>query len=124
VKPWIEQRDDFVLEEDSDSLHSPTDNNNIVQQWKKKHRLESYFNCAQSPDLALIENSWQPTKAHTRKHAHWDNKTLMELILEGWDRITQDWINRRIDSMPARLQEVINREGKLSTIEAVDLEKN
>jgi hypothetical protein len=84
VKPWLERGDDFVLEEDGDSSHGPTDNNNIVRQWKKKHRLESYFNCAQSPDLAPIENCWQPTKQNTRRHAHWDDETLTELIKEGW----------------------------------------
>jgi hypothetical protein len=40
VKPWIELGDDFVLEEDGDSSHGPTDNNNIVRQWKRKHGLE------------------------------------------------------------------------------------
>jgi hypothetical protein len=45
--------------------------------------------------------------------------TLQELILEGWDRVSQDWINRQIDSIPIRLQEVIDREGKLSTTEAI-----
>ena len=123
VKPWIERGDDFVLEEDGDSSHGPADNNNIVRQWKKKHGLEFYFNCAQSPDLAPIENSWQPTKAHTRRHAHWDDATLQELILEGWDGVSQEWINRRIDSMPTRLQEVIDREGKLSTTEAISKPK-
>jgi hypothetical protein len=105
---------------DGDSSHGPTKNNNIVRQWKEKHKLESFFNCAQSPDLAPIENAWQPTKIHTRRHAHWDDETLTELILEGWAGITQDWINRRIDSMPLRLQEVIEREGKLVNIDKYD----
>jgi hypothetical protein len=119
VKPWIDYGDDFVLEEDGDSAHGPTKNNNIVRQWKLQNKLEFYINCAQSPDLSPIENVWQPPKAHTRAHAHWDDETLKEPIQEGWDGIIQEWINRRIDSMPVRLKQVIEREGKLCTIEVL-----
>ena len=120
VLPWIKAKHNFILEEDGDSSHGPKNNNNKVRQWKKAHGLEGYFNTPQSPDLAPIENGWQPTKAHVKSHAHWDKETLGNLILEGWDGISQDWINRRIDSMPARLKEVIDREGKLSTVETIN----
>lgn len=52
VKPWLQQGDDFALEEDGDSSHGPTNNRNIVQKWKEENKLEYYFNCAQSPDLS------------------------------------------------------------------------
>ena len=110
--------DDFVLEEDSDSSHGPTNNRNIVRKWKEENKLEYYFNCAQSPDLSPIENCWQPVKSHTRTFAHWDDETLQELIIEGWAGILQEWINRHIDSIPLQLQEVIDRGGGLSTVES------
>ncbi len=72
-----------------------------------------------APDLAPIDNRWQPAKTHMRRPAHWDDETLKELMLEGWAATSMYWINRRINSMPLRLQEVIDREGKLSTVEAV-----
>lgn len=31
VKPWLEKGDDFALEDDGDSSHSPKNNGNIVQ---------------------------------------------------------------------------------------------
>ncbi|KFZ17649.1 hypothetical protein V501_01617 [Pseudogymnoascus sp. VKM F-4519 (FW-2642)] len=93
VKPWLERGDDFVLEEDGDSSHGPTNNGNIVQKWKKEHNLKYYFNCAQSPDLLPIENCWQPVKSHTRTFAHWDDETLTELVIEGWAGILQESID-------------------------------
>jgi len=114
---------DFVLEEDGDSSHGPRNNGNIVRKWKEQQGLEFYFNCVQSPDLAPIENCWQPTKQHTRQHAHWDEETLKELVIEGWKQIEQRWINRRINSMVKRLKEVRDRNGELSTIEACDTDE-
>jgi transposase len=95
VKPWIEAGHDFALEEDGDSGHGPAHNNNIVRKWKETHGLEYYFNCASSPDLSPIENCWQPAKQHLRKFPHWDDATTIELIREGWDRVSQEFINKR-----------------------------
>ncbi len=39
VKPWLVAGHDFVLEEDSDSGHSPG-KSNIVRTWKEKNGLE------------------------------------------------------------------------------------
>ncbi|KAF1936658.1 hypothetical protein EJ02DRAFT_479649 [Clathrospora elynae] len=56
VKPWLERRDSFILEEDNDSRHGGGSSSNIVAAWKRKYGLDSYFNCSNSPDLAPIEN--------------------------------------------------------------------
>lgn len=83
VKPWLDAGQSFVLEEDGDSGHGPS-KSNLVRTWKQDHGLKSYFNCPSSPDLAPIENCWQPAKAHLRKLPHWDDNTTRELIYEGW----------------------------------------
>ena len=61
VKPWFDQGQDFVLEEDGDSGHGPG-KSNIVRTWKEKSGLEHYFNCSLSPDLSPIKNCWQPVE--------------------------------------------------------------
>jgi hypothetical protein len=114
VKPWIEAGHDFALEEDGDSGHGPARNGNIVRKWKQQCGLESYFNCASSPDLAPIENCWQPPKQHLRKYPHWDDTTTKELIYEGWANVTQEFINKRVLSMPDRLQAVIDSNGRMT----------
>ncbi len=88
VRPWLEAKEDFVLEEDDDSGHG-TSASNIVRKWKQTHGLEACFNCASSPDLASIENCWQPLEAHMRKYPHWSDNTIKELILEGWTGVSQ-----------------------------------
>ncbi len=115
VKPWIKRGDDFVLEEDNDLGHGiGKAKTNIVRKWKEDNRLEYYFNCAQSPDLSPIENCWMPPKQHVRKVPHWDDATTRELIVEGWAEVSQDFINRQVELMPQRLNDVIKNNGKLT----------
>jgi hypothetical protein len=113
VKPWIQRGDDFVLEEDNNSGHG-TGKRNIVRAWKEENNLESYFNCAQSPDLSPIENCWSPPKSHIRQHPHWDDETTKELVIEGWAKVSQEFINRQVESMPQRLKDVIASNGRLT----------
>ena len=108
VKSWLDRGDDFVLEEDGDSGHGTGRTRNAVKTWKESNHLNHYFNCSSSPDLSPIENCWLPIKQHLRKYPHWDDATLKELILEGW---TQEFINKRVRSMPDRLQAVLDGEG-------------
>lgn len=113
VKPWIVEGHDFALEEDGDSGHG-TSKKNRVREWKEGHGLESYFNCLQSPDLAVIENCWAIPKIYTRKYPHWDDATLETLIREGWAQVSQDFINRKVQEMPDRLQVVRDCKGALA----------
>ncbi|KAK6363297.1 hypothetical protein TWF730_011363 [Orbilia blumenaviensis] len=113
VKPWLEAGQDFVLEEDNDSGHG-TGKDSTARRWKNNNGLVSYFNCSQSPDLSPIENAWQSPKSYTRRHPHWDEDSTKALACEGWDSLNQDTINRWIDSIPERLQAVINAGGKMT----------
>lgn len=118
VKPWIIQGHDFVLEEDRDSGHGISKTNTpttrYVKAWKESNNLKYYFNCSGSPDLSPIENCWQPTKHYIRKEPHWDRQDTRNLAQEGWDRIEQKWINKKVDEMPERLLAVIRAHGKAS----------
>jgi hypothetical protein len=114
VLPWIMRGDDFVLEEDGDSGHGYSKNNtmNIVKQWKQDYGLETYRNCADSPDFSPVENAWHWPKKRLRQVPHWDEKTMKELVVEGWESLRQETINNWVDDMPNRLQKCIDREGR------------
>ena len=107
-----------MLEEDRDSGHGiakiNTPATKIVKGWKQANGLESYFNCSGSPDLALIENCWQPMKQYIRKFPHYTKQDTMQLAEKGWDTIKQEWINKRVDSMPDRFQDVISMNGRIT----------
>ena len=101
------------MEEDGDSGHGPG-KSNIVRTWKEKNGLESYFNCHNSPDLAPIKNCWQLVKQTLCKYPHWDDTDIKESIYEGWTYMSQKLINKKIESMPERLQTVKDGEGKMT----------
>ena len=64
------------------------------------------------PDLAIIENCWQPVKSWINKSDHWDNDTLLERIKEGWrDHVPQGWINYLVYTMPDCIHNVLDLEG-------------
>lgn len=49
-----------------------------------------------------------------RKHPHWDEQSLMDILQEGWDNVSQEYINELVESMPKRLQDVIRLEGGMT----------
>ena len=55
VKPWLLEKQDFVLE-DGDSRNGKAKNCNIVRRWKEENNLEYFFNFASSSYLSPIEN--------------------------------------------------------------------
>ncbi len=99
-----------VLEEDGDSGHGPG-KSNPVRAWKIKHNRLFYFNAPHSPDLSPIENAWLAPKESLRKYPHWSDETVWEVASEGWNSLSQETINAWCDSMPIRLQRVIEAEG-------------
>jgi 2-hydroxy-3-keto-5-methylthiopentenyl-1-phosphate phosphatase len=113
VMLWQERGEDYVLEQDGDSGHGPS-KDNIVRQFKEQYSIEHFFNCRGSPDLSPIENAWFPIKHGVRKMPHWDPNTTRELALESWKSLSQATINKWIESMPARLQKVIDNEGRMT----------
>lgn len=61
MKTLIQAGHNFVIEENGDFEHGPS-KSNFMWAWKQKNGMEIYFNCNSSPDLAPIENYWQPFK--------------------------------------------------------------
>tara|TARA_R110002003_G_scaffold699_2_gene21083 strand:- start:3774 stop:4625 length:852 start_codon:yes stop_codon:yes gene_type:complete len=114
VKPWLDRGDRFILEEDNDSGHGGGSKNNIVVRWKEKHELDHYFNCSLSADLSPIENCWQPPKQYMKKYPYWDEFEKRELAHEGWQMVSQDFINERVGSMLKRLQTCLEMDGRMT----------
>ncbi|KJR83659.1 uncharacterized protein SPSK_00188 [Sporothrix schenckii 1099-18] len=116
VGQWIRDGQSFVLEEDNDSGHG-TGKVNIVRTWKRKNGLNSYFNCAQSPDLAPIKRAWAWPKRKVVSQSVWDDESLQTLAEEGWAELKQSTINGWIDKFPEILKQVAEDDelaGKMS----------
>ena len=114
VKDWLASGKDFVLEEDRDSSHG-TGKSNKIRAWKDAHDLKYYFNCADSPDLSLIENCWGVLHRHIANTVVWDDEHLKKEMEWAWEHlVTQEFINEQVKTMPQRLRDVITAEGAMT----------
>jgi hypothetical protein len=51
---------------------------------------------------------------YAKKFPHWNEQDTRELALEGWEKVSQNFINNRINSMPQRIQDCIDLEGQMT----------
>lgn len=113
VGQWIRDGCDFTLEEDNNSGHSTHSTNNPAARWNMAHDVRIQPNAAYSPDPAIIETCWSSPKHITRKLPDYDDETTKDLILEGWDRLNYDGVNKMVHSMPQRLRDVLYLKGQI-----------
>jgi len=113
VKEWIDRGDDFILEEDQDSAHG-VGQNSFIRRYKEQIGLEYFFNASGSPDLSPIENIWRCEKHKINDFDHFDDDSLIRGIKRAWHAISQETINRYIDSMTSRLASLASRNGDVT----------
>ena len=57
---------------------------------------------AQSPDINPIENLWAELNRVTNDRKPNNKEVLKEVLKDGWQLITEDYIHKLIESMPHR----------------------
>ena len=65
----------------------------------------------QSPDLNIIENIWGFVKQQRTIDKNWKLKNTVEEIKNIWDKLLLTLIRILIESIPAKLQAVIDAKG-------------
>jgi len=85
-----------------------------VKDWKEAHGLKHYFNTLGSPDLSPIENCWRAVKQYVRANASITGPGLKELVLAGWARISQESINKMVDSIIVRMKAMLASDGQMT----------
>lgn len=119
VGQWVEDGDDFVLLEDNDSGHAPS-GYGVVGAWKRENIPGRFiFNAPYSPDINIAENAWRVPDHYVRVHSLTAETAddLELLACEGWVQLKQSSINRWVDSMPRRLQYILQNGGKMVAYE-------
>jgi transposase len=67
---------------------------------------------ANSPDLNPIENIWAILKQNVEKRTVRNKEDLVKVVEDEWCKIDQDLIRKIIESMPKRISQVVERNGK------------
>lgn len=113
LRIWSEREGhEYRLQEDNDPSHGTRSEYNVVQDFRRRKGIKSYWHPAQSPDLNPIEGVWLILKERVKRHYWYDIYQLKEIIRFEWSRITQDEIRSRIRDMPDRVNELIDTGGE------------
>lgn len=115
VRQWVERGDFFVLEEDGDAGYGKKQDSPPAR-WKRQHGVTAFWNHYSSPDLSILEDCWSVVRdAHLRTQpCPEDDDGTKQLVIDGWDKVSQHFINERVLQMPQRLQAVIDMDGQMT----------
>lgn len=118
------QGDLYLLEESSGDQppHNACSVDDMSTEYKRwlhqdtRGRFHSFYNPPQSPDFNVMENCWHYMKQKLRTRSFTSLEEIKTACIAIWDtELPQSWVNEQIETMPARLQESIKREGLQSS---------
>ena len=97
----------FVFQQDNDPKHTAKN----TKAWLKDKNIECLDWPAQSPDLNPIENLWAELKKKIRAKNLKNISELTSCLKECWSSISEEYCKKLVDSMPNRIDQVINNKG-------------
>lgn len=97
----------YYFQQDNDPKHASY----VVQEWLLYNIPKLLKTPPQSPDLNPIEHVWGELKTKMLNHNCTNVNELKLQLREEWEKISPSFINKLIESMPRRLQAVIEANG-------------
>jgi len=109
LKKYFPRGKQFIFQQDGCSVHRCK----VVKEWFEKKKMAILPWPAQSPDLNPIEHLWADVKRRImEKHAKVSNKEqLWSAIEEEWEATPKETVRTLYESIPGRLQAVIQAKG-------------
>lgn len=100
---------DYIFQDDNAPIHRA----HIITEWKENNSIISLPWPAQSPDLNPIEHLWDVLERKVRKRTpHPKNiNELFDILVEEWNNINIEILENLVDSMPRRIEAVIDSKG-------------
>ena len=101
--------DDIIFQQDNDPKHT----SRRAQKWFEEQDIKFLDWPAQSPDLNLIEHTWNHIKRSlsSYKSASIGVHQLWERVVVEWGKISVEECQKWIDSMPRRVEVVMKAKG-------------
>ena len=94
------------------SLHFPAHRAASTKQWHERHGVKLFGTwTGNSPDLNPIENLWSQMKHMQRKERATSAEGLKRIARKVWKGVSSDYLKKLYESMPRRMQAVIDAEG-------------
>ncbi|KAL1497932.1 hypothetical protein ABEB36_008812 [Hypothenemus hampei] len=103
----LEIEETFYFYQDNDPKHKAQK----VRSWLLYNCPKVIETPPQSPDLNVIENLWSQLKVAIRNHTISNKEQLKTVLMEEWAKITPEYCEKLVQSMPNRLKEVIRNKG-------------
>lgn len=99
----------YIFQDDNAPVHRAK----VVKEWIEENEITNILWPAQSPDLNPIEHLWDVLERKVRKHKpHPKNlNELMVILEEKWYEIEPEILENLVESMPRRIQAVIDSNG-------------
>jgi hypothetical protein len=100
-------KDNFIFQSDNDPKHT----SRLANKWFTENKVERLEWSPQSPDLNIIEHLWDELDRSVAKSRRKSIAEFRKALYECWEQIGKEVIDKLIESVPKRLQAVIDANG-------------
>ena len=102
------ENNNWIFQQDNDPKHT----SNVIKKYFANKKWEIMEWPAQSPDLNPIEHVWdQLEKAIRNRKPPKNTNELVSYLMEEWSNLDTDYLQKLVESMPQRVQAVIDSKG-------------
>ncbi len=114
IKDWLGENTELSFQHNNAGVHY----NQYTTAWLEDHGIQTIWWPARSPDLNPIKHVWSWMKNYLYKdlgqRERLAGKRLKEAILQAWEAIPEGYLQGLMDSMPRRIQAVIQLQGGMT----------